>query len=100
LPSHIISNSDVTRLINSNEIQSILRPAREKHTKRPYTQKKNPLRNNGVMIRLNPYAKILKRGEIIRAEKLKSGKIQKSKRQAKASTKASEKFLNILLSDN
>ncbi|CAJ0920429.1 9806_t:CDS:2 [Entrophospora sp. SA101] len=90
LPSHIISNSDVTRLINSNEIQSILRPAREKHTKRPYTQKKNPLRNNGVMIRLNPYAKILKRGEIIRAEKLKSGKIQKSKRQAKASTKASE----------
>ncbi|CAJ0635076.1 15873_t:CDS:2, partial [Entrophospora sp. SA101] len=75
----------------SSSMKKDYRPAREKHTKRPYTQKKNPLRNNGVMIRLNPYAKILKRGEIIRAEKLKSGKIQKSKRQAKASTKASEK---------
>ncbi|CAJ0826808.1 10247_t:CDS:2, partial [Entrophospora sp. SA101] len=74
----------------SSSMKKDYRPAREKHTKRPYTQKKNPLRNNGVMIRLNPYAKILKRGEIIRAEKLKSGKIQKSKRQAKASTKASE----------
>ncbi|CAG8558812.1 17344_t:CDS:2, partial [Funneliformis caledonium] len=90
LPSHIITNPDVTGLINSNEIQSVLRPAGEKHQKRPYTQKKNPLRNNGIKIRLNPYAKVLQRAEIIAAEKRKAGKIQKKKPQYKASTKVSE----------
>jgi large subunit ribosomal protein L4e len=89
LPSHIITNSDVTSIINSKEIQSILRPAGEKHEKRPFTQKKNPLRNNGVKIRLNPYAKILQRAEIIAAEKRKAGKIKKKKRQFKESTKTS-----------
>ncbi|CAG8590976.1 4622_t:CDS:2 [Racocetra fulgida] len=44
----------------------------KKHQKRPYTQKKNPLRNNGVKIRLNPYAKVLQRAEIIAAEKRKA----------------------------
>ncbi|CAI2187453.1 6312_t:CDS:2, partial [Funneliformis geosporum] len=90
LPSHIITNPDVTGLINSNEIQSVLRPAGEKHQKRPYTQKKNPLRNNGIKIRLNPYAKVLQRAEIIAAEQRKAGKIKKKKPQYKASTKVSE----------
>ncbi|CAG8778367.1 32970_t:CDS:2, partial [Gigaspora margarita] len=72
LPQNIVFNSDVTRLINSNEIQQVLRPAGEKHQKRPYTQKKNPLRNNGVKIRLNPYARVLQRAEIIDAEKRKA----------------------------
>lgn len=49
LPSSKISNTDVTRLINSTEIQSIVRPAGSKHTKRPFTQKKNPLRNPAIM---------------------------------------------------
>ncbi|GBB93961.1 hypothetical protein RclHR1_22630001 [Rhizophagus clarus] len=96
LPSHIITNSDVTSIINSKEIQSILRPAGEKHEKRPFTQKKNPLRNNGVKIRLNPYAKILQRAEIIAAEKRKAGKITKKKRQFKESTKISARTLKIL----
>ncbi|CAG8810368.1 25631_t:CDS:2, partial [Gigaspora margarita] len=72
LPQNIVFNPDVTRLINSNEIQQVLRPAGEKHQKRPYTQKKNPLRNNGVKIRLNPYARVLQRAEIIDAEKRKA----------------------------
>lgn len=96
LPSHIITNSDVTSIINSDKIQSVLRPAGEKHQKRPYTQKKNPLRNNGVKIRLNPYAKVLQRAEIIAAEKRKAGKIQKKKRQHKTSTKVAKKYLAVL----
>src|ERR1043166_1817375 len=91
LPSHIITNSDVTSLINSENIQSVLRPAGEKHQKRPYTQKKNPLRNNGIKIRLNPYAKVLQRAEIIADEKRKAGKIKKKKRYFKASTRVSKK---------
>lgn len=57
LPSNIISNADVTRLINSSEIQSVVRPAiGAAKTKRHHVQKKNPLKNKQVMIRLNPYA--------------------------------------------
>lgn len=64
LPTAKISNPDVTRIINSDEIQSIVRPANAKHQKRPWTQHKNPLVNKGVLFRLNPYAKTLRRQEI------------------------------------
>jgi len=57
LPSAKISNPDVTRLINSDEIQSVVRPAGGKVQKRPWTQKKNALVNRGILFRLNPYAK-------------------------------------------
>lgn len=59
-----MANPDVTRLINSDEIQSVVRPAKAKVQKRPWTQKKNPLVNKGVLFRLNPYAKTLRRQEL------------------------------------
>ena len=64
LPSAKIANPDVTRLINSDEIQSVVRPAGQKTQKRPWTQKKNPLVNKAILFRLNPYAKTLRRHEI------------------------------------
>ena len=64
LPTAKITNPDVTRLINSTEIQSVVRPANPKIQKRPWTQHKNPLRNKGVLFRLNPYAKTLRRQEL------------------------------------
>jgi large subunit ribosomal protein L4e len=64
LPTAKISNPDVTRLINSSEIQSVVRSANAKLHKRPWTQHKNPLRNKAVLFRLNPYAKTLRRQEL------------------------------------
>ena len=64
LPSAKITNPDVTRLINSTEIQSVVRPANSKVQKRPWTQHKHPLKNRGVLFRLNPYAKTLRRQEL------------------------------------
>jgi len=64
LPTAKITNPDVTRLINSDEIQSVVRPAGQKIQKRPWTQKKNPLVNKAILFRLNPYAKTLRRQEI------------------------------------
>ena len=64
LPTAKIANPDVTRLINSDEIQSVVRPAGQKVQKRPWTQKKNPLVNKAILFRLNPYAKTLRRQEI------------------------------------
>ncbi|KAH1371995.1 hypothetical protein KXX50_004671 [Aspergillus fumigatus] len=57
LPQNLVANADLARLINSSEIQSVLRaPKGEARTKRAVVQKKNPLRNKQVMLRLNPYA--------------------------------------------
>jgi len=64
LPRPVLTNSDLGRLINSQEIQSHLR--KKKNPKKYVVHKKNPLRNLGFMIKLNPYAKTLKRQELLR----------------------------------
>ncbi|RDA86607.1 hypothetical protein CP532_5990 [Ophiocordyceps camponoti-leonardi (nom. inval.)] len=59
LPSNVVSQADLNRLINSSEIQSSLNaPKGEAKTRRSAVQKKNPLRNKQVMLRLNPYAAV------------------------------------------
>jgi large subunit ribosomal protein L4e len=66
LPRPVITNSDLGRIINSQEIQSHLR---DKIKVRKYVvHKKNPLKNLGFMIKLNPYAKTLRRRELLRSE--------------------------------
>ena len=55
LPSNLVSQADLSRLINSSEIQSVLEaPKGGPLTKRAGVQK-NPLRNKQVMLRFNPY---------------------------------------------
>jgi large subunit ribosomal protein L4e len=56
LPSNLISQADLSRLINSSEIQSVLKAKGESRTRRTAVQKKNPLRNKQIKLRLNPYA--------------------------------------------
>ena len=57
LPSNLVAQPDLTKLINSSEVQSVLRPVKGGAiTKRGVVQKKNPLRNRQVLLRLNPYA--------------------------------------------
>jgi len=75
LPRNILLNSDITRIINSDEVQSKVRPAvKEIHR---FTQKKNPLKNLGAMVRLNPYALQLRRAEILAEERQKRAKAAK-----------------------
>jgi len=58
LPSNVVAQPDIAKLINSSEVQSVLRPVKGGAiTKRTVVQKKNPLRNKQVLLRLNPYAK-------------------------------------------
>jgi len=94
LPTAKISNPDVTRLINSSEIQAVVRPAGLKVQKRPWTQRKNPLVNRGVLFRLNPYAKVLRKEETARQNK--EGHVH-TEMPAKAH-EAGEQFINILFS--
>lgn len=57
IPSNLIAQPDLAKLINSSEVQSVLRPVKGGAiSKRGVVQKKNPLRNKQVLLRLNPYA--------------------------------------------
>ena len=57
-----MNNADLERIINSDEVQSKLRPKIK--NVRKFQLKKNPLKNLGVMLRLNPYAKTIRRRQI------------------------------------
>ena len=95
LPSAKISQTDVTRIINSSEIQSAVRPVKSAATtKRPFTQKKNPLRNRGVLFRLNPYAQTAIRASTRQQKQFIDGKLKSDKREKKLP--AGEKFLEQL----
>eukprot|EP00877_Chromochloris_zofingiensis_P010187 jgi/Chrzof1/5421/Cz16g02120.t1 len=68
LPTAKMANADVARLINSDEIQSVVLPPKEPAiTRRPL--KKNPLKNLGALVKLNPYAKVTRRNAILLSER-------------------------------
>lgn len=96
LPLPMVSNPDITRIINSEEIQSVLRPANAKRQKRA-TIKKNPLKNTNVLYRLNPYAQTLKRAELLHQEQVKKNGI--TKKSNKKAARASPGFVETLLKD-
>jgi large subunit ribosomal protein L4e len=87
LPSALVKQPDIGKLINSSEIQSVLRPVKGSGiTKRAVTQKKNPLRNRQILLRLNPYAKQYSK------EKLGSLRIERGDKY----DAPSEEFLKIV----
>ena len=96
LPQNIMSNPDLSRLINSDEIQSVVRPAGQAIVKRPFTQRKNPLKNIGVLVRLNPYAQTLRRREMLAEEARKAGKKARAAAVQKKRVKNAE-FEKMLL---
>ncbi|WOG96528.1 hypothetical protein DCAR_0415864 [Daucus carota subsp. sativus] len=73
LPRSKMVNADLARIINSDEIQSVVRPIK-KEVKRAQL-KKNPLKNLNTMLRLNPYAKTARRMSLLaEAQRVKSKK--------------------------
>jgi large subunit ribosomal protein L4e len=67
LPAPMMTISDLSRIIQAPEVQKHLRPTRT--VRRVPGLKKNPLKNLGVMLRLNPYAKTVKRNAILQQER-------------------------------
>eukprot|EP01092_Planopodium_desertum_P004322 TRINITY_DN1885_c1_g1_i1.p2 TRINITY_DN1885_c1_g1~~TRINITY_DN1885_c1_g1_i1.p2 ORF type:complete len:340 (-),score=89.54 TRINITY_DN1885_c1_g1_i1:46-1065(-) len=101
LPRSLVTNADLARLINSDEIQSVVRPT-QINKRRGF--KKNPLKNIGVLVRLNPYAAQQKRDRLLAQEKVlkqRREKVVKTKRNPKsrktARRKARGSFLKALL---
>jgi len=94
-PKSILTNPDITRVVNSDEVQSVLRPKIPKHKFIP--RHKNAVTNLGALIKLNPYALTERRKAILACRKEKKvKKDDKSKKDRRKKVRASRKFLTIL----
>ena len=93
-PAHIMTQPDLSRLINSDEIQSVVNAPKTGKTRAHAPLKRNPLKNKAAMDRLNPYAKVAaemrQRAEAERA-KAKAGK------KAGARSAVGQKFYEAML---
>ncbi|KAL8154261.1 hypothetical protein V2J09_012021 [Rumex salicifolius] len=106
LPRPKMLNGDLARIVNSDEIQSVVKPVK-KEVKRA-TMKKNPLKNLNAMLKLNPYAKTAKRMSLLAEEqrvKAKQDKLSKKRttlsKEEQAAIKASGKsFYKTMISDS
>jgi large subunit ribosomal protein L4e len=95
LPNPTMNNCDITRIINSDEVQNVVREKRR--GSRKTGQKKNPLTNLNALLKLNPYAKTMKRKAFLFQEKRLAAKAATGKSGRAASfalARASEKKRN------
>merc|ERR1719343_1250402 len=86
-----MENADLSRIINRDEVQSVLRPKLEAPKK--FAVKKNPLKNPMVMARLNPG--VMKKKELRRKSHEKStpeqGLVQAKKKARVSASRAHNK---------
>jgi len=103
LPRAKATNADLTRIINSDEVQSQLKAGRR--IPRVPRQRKNPLKNRTLMHRLNPYERTRIRAQLLKERKPRTSekrdpKISKQERQrAQARLKKRSAFYKTLLSN-
>jgi len=95
VPRAMMTNSDLPRVINSDEVQAKVRPTKVSATAATLKRiKKNPLKNLGTLYKLNPYAKKVKfEGRMASAKK--GGKKAKVKRTT-AQRQAGKKFFKAM----
>ena len=110
LPRPMMANADVARLINSDEVQSVVRPPKEAAIKsRPL--KKNPLKNLGALVKLNPHAIVTRRNAVLAAEargkvraeklaKLRDGKPTGTPKKAKDVKAVGQAFYKQMVVDS
>ena len=92
VPYGKMTNADLARIINSDEIQSVVRDPIT--TSKYQAQKKNPLKNNNALFKLNPYAQNQKR-QAMRAKvagEARKAKLAEARRKGQ-STKNSAKVI-------
>jgi len=96
LPRPLMANPDLGRVINSDEIQTRLRPIIKQRAF--HVRKKNPLKNLGFLIKLNPYAKVQRRRQLLteKARAAKKEAILKQKRGQEKKNKVLKKTRKAL----
>jgi len=96
LPRHIMSTSDVARIINSDRVQSVIRPAITSQVVHP--KKKNALKNRDVMIALNPYFAETRRREAARRKA--NRKTAAKQKRSEASHAAGKKYWELMMGED
>ncbi|KAH7866099.1 hypothetical protein Vadar_015553 [Vaccinium darrowii] len=106
LPRAKMVNADLPRIINSDEVQSVVRPIKKEVKRAP--MKKNPLKNLNAMLKLNPYAKTARRMALLaeaqrvksKKEKLDAKRKQISKEEATTIKAAGKAWYKTMISDS
>ncbi|MCL7032121.1 hypothetical protein MKW94_024845 [Papaver nudicaule] len=106
LPRSKMVNADLARIINSDEVQSVVRPIKKDSKKAP--MKKNPLKNLNTLLRLNPYAKTARRMALLaeaqrvkaKKEKLEKKRTNISKEESAAIRAAGKAWYQTMISDS
>ncbi|XAR50986.1 hypothetical protein NMG60_11005467 [Bertholletia excelsa] len=106
LPRAKMVNADLARIINSDEVQSVVRPIKKEVKRAPL--KKNPLKNLNTMLKLNPYAKTARRMALLaeaqrvksKKEKLDKKRKQISKEEAATIKAAGKAWYQTMISDS
>ncbi len=102
LPRNIMTNPDLARLVNSDEVQSIVNAPKDGKSK--VLRKKNPLRNLGALLKLNPAAKAQRRATLVaseqtRAKKARDAKLNAARASRSANRKIGKEFLAKMVTD-
>ncbi|KAL5706843.1 60S ribosomal protein L4 [Ranunculus cassubicifolius] len=106
LPRAKMVNADLARIINSDEVQSVVRPIKKESKRAP--MKKNPLKNLNVLLKLNPHAKTARRMALLaeaqrvksKKEKLDKKRKPVSKEEATKIKAAGKAWYNTMISDS
>ncbi|XP_050242836.1 60S ribosomal protein L4 isoform X4 [Quercus robur] len=106
LPRSKMLNADLARIINSDEVQSVVKPIKKEVKKAPL--KKNPLKNLNAMLKLNPYAKTARRMSLLaeadrvkaKKEKLEKKRSPITKEEASAIKTAGKAWYQTMISDS
>lgn len=102
LPRGKMYNTDLQRIINSDEIQSVLRNKQEQKSR---GVKQNPLTNLNFLVKLNPYALSARRTEILKSHPTLKRKVspedaakkaQAARKKAKVASKKRTAFYTQL----
>lgn len=85
IPMANMTNADLARIINSDEIQSVVQPA--KRAEKPRLRKKNAIKSIKALAKLDPYAAAARAAET-RAQEARAGKKAEALKAKRAASKA------------
>jgi len=89
IPEDLMANADLARIINSDEVQSVLNPA--KRANKRYLRKKNPIKSLKALAKLDPYAAAARESEQ-RAEAARKGNKAATLAKKRAAAKSKKQF--------
>jgi len=96
LPRHILTTTDITKLIQSEEVNAVCRPS-SRSAQRKTHKRANPLKSHALMRHLNPYADIIRRNAILKARKpVDATKFAEKRKKRHAAAKNSAKKIKKL----